>query len=349
MESSSERQALPSCLQIIALAGRNGAGKSTALFELAKRVPPSNDKPLFENPFSGTVLEFCCNLLWGEFIAPRRASFSVLIRPYFENISAADQILQSPYQVQYDFPPRNLNLNFFEINFAQSLKRIAAQLFSMPYELFAGETEATRVERERCELPFLFNRRRMTLRQSLEFLGTEVFRGFTADIWIESWYQTVQQLVHQKITRTRDSSTVYVGVADLRFENELQFLQSICAECFCIYRKTSDLTLTESDKKSHVSRWNFLNFYTALIPLENSTKPEDLGQRLAFHLFGDALDEGIVLAQEAGWFGLKENEVLFHEFTSNRVRERWRTLVEANPQFARSYFSVVMLPLSNSK
>lgn len=344
MKTDSEFEAdLPSSVRIVALAGRNGSGKSTVLSELRRMLTDQTSKSLFETPFRGTVLSFCCSLLWNDFSAEKLNLLREVLYPYFPDKSFGESILNSAYSLEYDLAPLDLSSNFFEVNFAQSLKRIAAQIFSKPYALFAGETEETRRERETKTLPFLFNGRVLTYRQCLEFLGTEVFRNFAADTWIQSWYHQVRTLIQKKLEHQKDARLIYIGVADLRFENENRFLSQLNSQRFCVYRSPADLVLTEQDQRTHPSRWHFLKFRDSLQPLENISSKEDLGKRLAYRLFDEPLLPQIPLAKVAGWIGVYEGKILFHEFTAAKINQQWRDFLVFNPLATRANFSVILL------
>lgn len=304
-------------VEIVALAGRHGSGKSTALQELAARLNRDNQEPLFEEIFSGSVIEFCCLLLWNDTSRNTKQVLVDLLMSHFRNFTQGEEALFKPYQVKYDLPPVNLKARFHELSFSQSLKRITAQLFQIPYPILAGETPESRVIRENDRIFFAGGAR--TLREILEFLGTEVFRAHDPDIWIKSCYHRIQALT--RLSFSPDDTKLYFGLADLRFENEFDFLNTISAKCFCVYRKASDLILTEADQETHISRWAFLKFYDSLRPLENTSSAADLGIRLAYHLGLAELPWGLTLVRETGWIGVYQTKIVCHEFTLAKVKE----------------------------
>lgn len=106
---------------------------------------------------------------------------------------------------------------FVELSFANVLKDIVSLAFDWPRELLQGETEESRVWREKVDIwwatklhiPYL------TPRWVLQNWGTEVIRNhFHTEFWIAS--------LERKILNKGYTAIV---LSDCRFDNEIKFVQ----------------------------------------------------------------------------------------------------------------------------
>lgn len=125
---------------------------------------------------------------------------------------------------------------FKKISFADSLKDCVSVVFGWDRKLLEGDTEDSRLFRERID-PFWsekFGRdiserfdKNITPRYILQIVGTEVMRDSLLDqIWIHSLENKIQMGVN------------YV-IPDVRFKNEIQFLKSKKAKIIEIVRPPS--------------------------------------------------------------------------------------------------------------
>jgi len=107
--------------------------------------------------------------------------------------------------------------NFRQDSFATSLKDACAVIFDWPRHLLEGDTKESREYRE---LPDEWwsqqlNIANFTPRYALQVMGTDVLRdNFNQDIW----FLTLRN-------RIRKSPTQHVVISDVRFPNEIKFIQ----------------------------------------------------------------------------------------------------------------------------
>ena len=88
-------------------------------------------------------------------------------------------------------------------------------------------------------------------RQLLEQIGTNVFRAADDQIWIK--------LVQRQI-RDLNADGIGVIISDVRFRNEADMIRTSGGSIWVLSRTASDLVLTQDDKQTHVSKWEFLTF-----------------------------------------------------------------------------------------
>lgn len=105
---------------------------------------------------------------------------------------------------------------FQKVSFASKLKDIAATTFNWPRELLEGDTEASRLFREK-EDAYWTNKlnRSFSPRIALQYLGTEVFRdNFDTDFWIHCLERQIKSELPEK----------KFVVTDVRFPNEIHWM-----------------------------------------------------------------------------------------------------------------------------
>jgi hypothetical protein len=106
--------------------------------------------------------------------------------------------------------------NFQKVSFASTLKDIASKTFDWPRHLLEGDTEESRLFREK-EDPYWSDKlnRKFTPRIALQYLGTEVFRdNFHTDFWILCLEKKIKHLMHEQ----------NFVVTDVRFPNEMNWI-----------------------------------------------------------------------------------------------------------------------------
>lgn len=275
-------------VRIVAVAGRNGSGKSTVLDELRACCRVSNISKTM-SAFKGNLRSFIAYVLFDR---PAVAQLNYIIDKIFEaaftpsgqaQLSELGQkhkyhpeyeaLMNLPYQVNLDAPPLNYADGFIELNFSRALKRIMAQLLRVPYALLSGDSTESRKWRETEVLDVPVNGKKVNARQALEYIGTEAARGYRADVWLIAWCVEYKRIL-------ANSNDCIVGVADLRYENEFEYLSQQQAMCIVVYRTDMDLVLTEEDKKTHSSRWSFLLFNKKCRCIANKGTKEDLRQNI---------------------------------------------------------------------
>lgn len=173
-------------------------------------------------------------------------------------------------------------------SFAAPLKDCVANVFGMDRTMLEGDVSVSRVWREQ-EDPFwtsVFGRK-MTPRLLLQEVGTNVFRQYCPNVWMES---------AKRRHDNRGGSTV---MTDARFGNEMQWVRNNDGVCIWVYRPTGkdefaqvDLEVRESrtlvnfyfDTKAHASETSFLTQGAQLldIVIVNTGTLEAL-QKMVYH------------------------------------------------------------------
>jgi hypothetical protein len=109
--------------------------------------------------------------------------------------------------------------NFRQDSFAASLKDACAVMFDWPRHLLEGDTKESREWREIVD-PWWSEQLgipNFTPRLALQLVGTDVLRDhFNQDIW----FRTVQN-------RARKNPNQHVVISDVRFPNEVKFIQDV--------------------------------------------------------------------------------------------------------------------------
>lgn len=105
---------------------------------------------------------------------------------------------------------------FQKVSFASKLKDIAATTFNWPRELLEGDTEASRLFREKEDSYWSQKlNRSFSPRIALQYLGTEVFRdNFNTDFWIHCLEKQIKSELPEK----------KFVVTDVRFPNEIHWM-----------------------------------------------------------------------------------------------------------------------------
>jgi hypothetical protein len=108
--------------------------------------------------------------------------------------------------------------NFRQDSFAASLKDMCANIFDWPRAMLEGDTVESRLWRDEVDDWWSENLgiENFTPRYALQYIGTDVFRKhFNPDIW----FLTLQN-------RYRKTLTQNVVISDVRFKNEIKFIQN---------------------------------------------------------------------------------------------------------------------------
>lgn len=107
--------------------------------------------------------------------------------------------------------------NFRQDSFASSLKDACSLIFDWPRNLLEGDTTESRQWREKIDPWWAekLNIKNFSPRLALQLVGTEALRnGFHSDIW----FLTLQN-------RIRKNPDQHVVISDVRFPNEIKFIQ----------------------------------------------------------------------------------------------------------------------------
>lgn len=146
-------------------------------------------------------------------------------------------------------------------SFAAPLKDCVANVFGMDRAMLEGDTPKSREWREQ-EDPFWTSvfQRKMTPRLLLQEVGTNVFRQYCPNVWMESAKRRHDQLGGDTI------------MTDARFGNEMQWVRDNDGICIWVYRpkgeefsrvdfdvqRSAPLTNYTFDTKAHASETSFL-------------------------------------------------------------------------------------------
>jgi len=119
------------------------------------------------------------------------------------------------------------NHNYQKLSFADKLKDGVASVFGWDRELLEGDTDRSRIWREKTdEFWTTETGREITPRLVLQLFGTDCMRnGFFDGIWVS--------LVKQHILDNPDANWV---IPDVRFPNEVNMIQSVKGEVWQVVR-----------------------------------------------------------------------------------------------------------------
>ena len=170
--------------------------------------------------------------------------------------------------------------NFKQYSFAGSLKDACAVIFDWPRNLLEGDTLESREFREIVDEWWAdkLNIPKFTPRYALQYLGTNVLRShFNENIW----FLTIQN-------KLRKNPTQNVVISDVRFPNEIKFLQENNGILVQIHRgqppfwyndaiahNSGNLPTFNSDSKIHPSEYEWVGCNVDY-NLYNNTTIDDL-------------------------------------------------------------------------
>ena len=147
----------------------------------------------------------------------------------------------------------SINNRSKQLSFADPLKKICTAISGIDYKILLGNDASSRKFREQPIINFnnKFFDNKMTGRQLLEILGTNCFRSTDPEIWIDLASRDIKRLLTDGYT---------VVLSDVRFTNEFDMLVNHGGELFVTCKSKKDLILTNEDKETHCSKWEFLTF-----------------------------------------------------------------------------------------
>jgi hypothetical protein len=262
--------------KLIGLTGRAGAGKSTVAEILAATEPIKMVR--YKNPWAyilsilfGWKYEELCfieittdkHLIRSSCLVsnlPSDPVWHLSVLDAFEwTLSALetfDPLVMQHVINEFEAPESSETVSdWVQLSFADPLKKICVPLCGLSYSVLLGVDAAAREIREMPIAKIVPDFWHPTLsgRQLLEQIGTNVFRALDNEIWI-------------KLAMRRISSYNMLGVgvviSDVRFKNEADMIRNAGGQLWILYRSSRDLVLTEQDKATHVSKWEFLTFIT---------------------------------------------------------------------------------------
>ena len=159
--------------------------------------------------------------------------------------------------------------NFTKISFASVLKDIIAIIFNWDRNMIEGNTPENRLLREREDKWWSDKLGvKCTPRWAMQNIGTDIFRKYFND---NIWLYTLQK-------RLEDNKDKNYVVSDVRFPNEIEFLQSINAILIYVEREEPEewfYDLSKVPKELHISEWIWIK-YLPKICIRNRGTKEDL-------------------------------------------------------------------------
>lgn len=173
--------------------------------------------------------------------------------------------------------------NYIRYSFATPLKAICCVLFDFEnikdteeiHKMLLGEQSTARLQRQ-VEFTINYNIcKKLNGRTCLEYLGTDVLRKhWDNDIWIKIFIRDYN--------KNKIPNIVYV-IDDTRFTNEIIALNNLKCMFLLLYRNENDLIITETDKKTHIAKWQFLeniNYIKNLYKILNDSDLKSLYNKI---------------------------------------------------------------------
>lgn len=166
---------------------------------------------------------------------------------------------------------------YMKLSFASILKDILSILFSWDRDMLEGLTKEAREKREivdtwwseQLSIP------NFTPRYALQYIGTEVMRNhFHQDIWV---------LAIRRKLMTLPPHIKGVVFSDVRYENEIDMLQSFGSDIYYIIRKqpswleeAKEGNLSVIPKYLHQSEWDWIKRIKHMKCINNNGTLEEL-------------------------------------------------------------------------
>lgn len=272
-------------MSLIGLCGRTDAGKSTVASYLAQ------PREIIQKEYTNALAYILSAILGWDYEVLSPLNTAKEIRQYLptsgfgsDNIwnkqpLDAFNFLLEILHIIHPFVESNLCYKFtapvleskdaaqtaVSVSFADVLKQICVPISGIPYDILLGETSEMREKREKpmhlyirfldWEKPYYL--KNMSGRELLEFVGTNCFRALDPDIWINLTMRRIKAFMER---------CMRVVISDVRFENEAAMIKSLGGTLLILARSLKNLILTDEDRKTHPSKWQFLTFigsYTA--------------------------------------------------------------------------------------
>ena len=285
-------------MPIVGLCGLPGAGKTTAAELITDACSDADD---YEYAYCPNILNHVTRIVYGHTLDRNfdddKDRINALLRSMIDpdyvskwrHHTGSFSILRKTKSPHMRERALENSKNACEMFFSLAVKQITASLFGFEWDLVLGATPALRVAREthRSVISYKYCNR-PTVREALQYIGTEVFRdGLDTDVWLNITMRNAQEFISE-----RDDNALVV-ISDLRFLNEAQAVKIAGGYVMHIYRKPDDIVLTDELRATHPSNWSFLEFPDEIINarvLNDNTKDDlantivaALPQRFGFH------------------------------------------------------------------
>jgi hypothetical protein len=263
---------------IVGICGREGAGKTTVADYLTENTSKTfeyfriDGSSNVENYIMDCLFEFSTlkDDIWNLTREEAKNKLLELFRNYIDSEYVYPENIFAPC-----FAEGEESAKWVAFSFADPLKLIASAIFELDYEMLLGSTENSRKSREITFTKQYNKCGKLSGRQCLEFLGTNIFREhFDPLIWVKIFHQKAENVTKKGVN---------IVIPDVRFKNEMETINELGGSLWVIYRNINDLLLTEEDKKSHPSKWLFLTFLddvACLKKIENGGSIKDLKKKI---------------------------------------------------------------------
>lgn len=259
-------------INVLGICGREGAGKTTIANILTNQNGHQYELRLINDP-----IDYICDvifgtedLIWTLTREQQRRLMENFITVYVDRewvktygktqmFAPFDITGFSGFSKTKTKTPTNSktpNDNWVEFSMATPLKKVCSVIFQMPYEVLLAQTPGDRVLRENIIAPINslhYKDDTINGRVALEYFGTDVMRNlFDTDIWLK---------IMQREAAAAIASGKRVVIPDIRFENEMNLINSLGGTLLVVCRDINEINITDADRKTHPSKWNFIDFY----------------------------------------------------------------------------------------
>lgn len=254
-------------INVLGICGREGAGKTTIANILTNQTGPQYELRPIDDP-----IDYICDVIFGteDLIWTLTREQQHRLMENFITVYVDREWIQTygntPMLAPFDITgfsgvsgfseTKTPNDNWVEFSMATPLKKICSVIFQIPYEVLLAQTPEDRILRETIVAPINslhYKDDTINGRVALEYFGTDVMRNlFDKDIWLK---------IMQRDAAAAIASGKRVVIPDIRFENEMNLINSLGGTLLVVCRDINELSITDADIKTHPSKWNFIDFY----------------------------------------------------------------------------------------
>ncbi len=235
---------------IIGLCGREGAGKSSAAQALTGENVPSVKYA------RANVWEYITEYIDPQILDLAMSKICELIPQIKSDTLVPVPVLDIKHSSNFGT----------EIMIAAPLKLICSALTGIGYDVMCGLTPDDRARRE-LPIPGIG----FSSREILQKIGT-IFREINPDIWIN----TAICRAHSQIA----AGYKLVIISDVRYRNEIECVKKNGGDIVYICRDLNDLQVTDADRTTHPSRWEFLETRGSDLVIVNNTSISDMAAQI---------------------------------------------------------------------